>query len=241
MNGAEEKKKFRIKFPKFFSKKQSLSYDKFNYDDILNAINRTYTWILFNLQKELSPLIVSLEWMMDPDYLKSVDPKFADLGTLLIDAVVENILGPDCTLKISDTEKVLLTGFLLAPVFAFSDVDSWDDIFSYIAMQSNRDEINWKPLFKFITYCLVYPDREHLIEELKTKKIDYTDFSDIIDDFFKGVPGNSVVYNSLLEMFKMLHKGKKKLDYTPKDPNKEIAFLSGRVLNFLKAVTALKE
>src|SRR4051794_32685098 len=110
VKGADDKR-FKINFP--FSSEKPLNYEKFDPDNLLKQMTRTFTWILYNLRIELDSLIPSLMWMLRPDIQAKHSKEMFDLGTMMMDAVIDNILGPKSIIKLSGDERKLLTGFLL--------------------------------------------------------------------------------------------------------------------------------
>ena len=139
---------------------RSLDYDKFNRVNLVNAMTRAYTWILAEdyPHREISPLPEYLTEMLEQDY--------TDLRARLLNAVIENVFSSESIIKLENHEKVLLTGFLLAPLFACADKGEWESLNKKLLSCTGFFGINWMPVFKFIKYCLVNPDKKALLKTL---------------------------------------------------------------------------
>ena len=205
---------------------------KFDRYELLNSSTKMYTWILSNLQTELQPVTEILREMVTADFYKELSTR--QLGTSLIDQVINRLFRPEWPIDISGKERILLTSFLLAPVYVLSDLERWEELEEYIISKTNL-QIDWKSYFLLVKYCLIRPDKESLLDDFEKKGIvPDLEISGIINDFFSGSQGKSSVYDSLIKMFAALHaKGLGKSLFTPEDERKEISVPSRQVRSFL--------
>ena len=210
-------------------------------DEMLHVMSNIYSWIIFNHSDELGPLVDNIIKMLTSEHFLGLPHK--TLGTALINAVIKHVLKPGASEKISEEEKVILASFLLAPLYALSDPKEIDEqleaLDDFIEMQTERRL--GRSIFMFVKYCLICPNKETLIEELVEKGIVLDpELLKIIDDFYGGSQGKSVVYNSLVRMFETLHNKRKMLEFysgISKEESAGLLKLNDDVHRFLNVVT----